>query len=63
MTVLWCFPGKAKRRHVNAEECSELSTEAVSPLTQPHAFNPGRGNRDPHRGLYPTKRRKRGNVL
>ncbi|KAG7234264.1 hypothetical protein INR49_004119 [Caranx melampygus] len=49
---------KAKRRHVNSQECSELSAEAINPLTQPHSFNPSRGNQDPNRGLYPTKRRK-----
>ncbi|TDG96882.1 hypothetical protein EPR50_G00233280 [Perca flavescens] len=55
--------GKAKRRHLNAEECDELgqSAEGTGALTQPHTVNQGHGNRDPTRRLYPrtpTKRRK-----
>ncbi|XP_008285207.1 F-box DNA helicase 1 [Stegastes partitus] len=56
--------GKAKRRHLNVEECDELghSAGATDVLTRPHTSNQGRGNRDPNRGLYPrtpTKRWKR----
>ncbi|XP_078099220.1 F-box DNA helicase 1 [Sander vitreus] len=55
--------GKAKRRHLNAEECDELgqSAEGTGALTQPHTVNQGHHNRDPTRRLYPrtpTKRRK-----
>ncbi|KAF1372544.1 hypothetical protein PFLUV_G00266600 [Perca fluviatilis] len=55
--------GKAKRRHLNAEECDELgqSAEGTGALTQPHTVNQGHGNHDPTRRLYPrtpTKRRK-----
>ncbi|XP_034719247.1 F-box DNA helicase 1 [Etheostoma cragini] len=55
--------GKAKRRHLNAEECDELGQSAAGTgaLTQPHTVNRGRRNCDPGRRLYPrtpTKRRK-----
>ncbi|KAK5895917.1 hypothetical protein CgunFtcFv8_009571 [Champsocephalus gunnari] len=55
--------GKAKRRHLNAEECDALGQSAAgtSALVQPHTINKGPGKRDPNRGLYPktpTKRRK-----
>ncbi|XP_037616813.1 F-box DNA helicase 1 [Sebastes umbrosus] len=55
--------GKAKRRHLNAEECDELaqSSGGTDALTQPHAVNRGLGSCGPNRGLYPrtpTKRRK-----
>ncbi|XP_040885742.1 F-box DNA helicase 1 isoform X2 [Toxotes jaculatrix] len=55
--------GKAKRRHLNTEECDELgrSTESTNALTRPHFSNQGHGSRDPNRGLYPkipTKRWK-----
>ncbi|XP_062338606.1 F-box DNA helicase 1 isoform X2 [Osmerus eperlanus] len=45
--------GKAKRRHLDAEECVELrmTPEGTEALTQPHAFD--RSNSDPNRGLYP----------
>ena len=63
--------GKAKRRHLDTEECVELgmTPEGTEALTQPHAFD--RSNSDPNRGLYPrspakyprtpTKRKKLGN--
>lgn len=53
--------GKAKRRHLNAEECDELgqSAEGSGALTQPHTVNHGQGNRDPNRGLYPKTPTKR----
>ncbi|XP_042367235.1 F-box DNA helicase 1 isoform X2 [Plectropomus leopardus] len=55
--------GKAKRRHLNAEECDELgqSAEGTEALTQPLTVNHSQGNRNPNQGLYPktpTKRRK-----
>ncbi|XP_071357961.1 F-box DNA helicase 1 isoform X2 [Trachinotus anak] len=50
--------GKAKRRHLNSEECGELGEGGINALTQPHTLNQGRRNQDPNRGLYPTKRRK-----
>ncbi|XP_029969170.1 F-box DNA helicase 1 [Salarias fasciatus] len=45
---------KAKRRHLNAQECEELGQSAAGTdaLTQPHA-NSARSNHDPNRGLYP----------
>uniref|UniRef100_A0A673AY96 F-box DNA helicase 1 n=1 Tax=Sphaeramia orbicularis TaxID=375764 RepID=A0A673AY96_9TELE len=56
-------PGKAKRRHLNAEECDELGRhpDGTGALTQPHTVNSRQRNRDPNRGLYPktpTKRQK-----
>ncbi|XP_026183236.1 F-box DNA helicase 1 [Mastacembelus armatus] len=58
---------KAKRRHLNAQECDDLgrSREGTDTLTQPHAMNQSWGNRDPNRGLYPrtpTKRWKPGSA-
>ncbi|XP_049422659.1 F-box DNA helicase 1 [Epinephelus fuscoguttatus] len=55
--------GKAKRRHLTAEECDDLGqhAEGANALTQPLIVNHVQGNRDPNRGLYPrtpTKRRK-----
>ncbi|XP_030004881.1 F-box DNA helicase 1 isoform X2 [Sphaeramia orbicularis] len=55
--------GKAKRRHLNAEECDELGRhpDGTGALTQPHTVNSRQRNRDPNRGLYPktpTKRQK-----
>uniref|UniRef100_A0A3B4XRS4 DNA 3'-5' helicase n=1 Tax=Seriola lalandi dorsalis TaxID=1841481 RepID=A0A3B4XRS4_SERLL len=50
--------GKAKRRHLGPAECGELAAEGINALAHPHTLNRGRGNRDPNRGLYPTKRRK-----
>uniref|UniRef100_A0A667XDH5 DNA 3'-5' helicase n=1 Tax=Myripristis murdjan TaxID=586833 RepID=A0A667XDH5_9TELE len=57
------FAGKAKRRHLNAEECSELvrRPEGSGALTQPQTLRCQQGKHDPNRGLYPrtpTKRRK-----
>ncbi|CAK6959891.1 F-box DNA helicase 1 isoform X2 [Scomber scombrus] len=54
--------GKAKRRHLNAEECDELGRQAegTCALTLPQTINQGHGSRNPN-GLYPrtpTKRRK-----
>lgn len=68
LNLVFCFLGKAKRRHLNAEECDALGQSAAgtSALVQPHTINKGPGKRDPNRGLYPktpTKRRKCGNVL
>ncbi|XP_023142098.2 F-box DNA helicase 1 [Amphiprion ocellaris] len=53
--------GKAKRRHLNAEECDELgqSTRGTDVLSRPHTSNQGWGNRDPNRGLYPRTPPKR----
>ncbi|XP_047431382.1 F-box DNA helicase 1 isoform X2 [Mugil cephalus] len=56
--------GKAKRKHLNAEECNELvrSAGVADALTQPHTSTQSLGHRDPNRGLYPrtpTKRWKR----
>ncbi|XP_072233654.1 F-box DNA helicase 1 isoform X2 [Leuresthes tenuis] len=55
--------GKAKRKHLNAQECDELgqSVEGTGTLTQPHTSNQGLDNRNPNWGLHPrtpTKRRK-----
>ncbi|XP_069556232.1 F-box DNA helicase 1 isoform X1 [Brachyistius frenatus] len=55
--------GKAKRKHLNAEECDGLGrrAEGTDILTQPHTSNQGLSSRDPNRRLYPrtpTKRRK-----
>lgn len=49
--------GKAKRRHLNAEDCDGLGQRAV--LTRPHTFNQKMGNGDPNRGLYPRTPTKR----
>uniref|UniRef100_A0A8D3E2K1 DNA 3'-5' helicase n=1 Tax=Scophthalmus maximus TaxID=52904 RepID=A0A8D3E2K1_SCOMX len=59
--------GKAKRRHLNADECDDLGQTAggTNALTQPHFMNHCQGNRDPNKWLYPrtlTKRRRQGNV-
>ncbi|KAK2858783.1 hypothetical protein Q5P01_003403 [Channa striata] len=55
---------RAKRRHLNAEECEDLgrSTAGTGPLTQPCFFSQGWGNRDPNRGLYPRTTNKRQNT-
>ncbi|KAM7366923.1 hypothetical protein PAMP_014858 [Pampus punctatissimus] len=55
--------GKAKRRHLNAEECNELGrrAEGTDALTQPQTINQGQSDHNRNRGLYPktpTKRRK-----
>lgn len=55
--------GKAKRRHLNADECDDLGQTAggTNALTQPHFMNHCQGNRDPNKWLYPrtlTKRRR-----
>ncbi|KAM4570050.1 F-box DNA helicase 1 [Odontesthes bonariensis] len=55
--------GKAKRKHLNAQECDELgqSVEGTGALTRPHASTQGLGNCNPNWGLHPrtpTKRRK-----
>ncbi|CAN9508137.1 unnamed protein product [Ophioblennius macclurei] len=51
---------KAKRRHLNAQECEELGQSAAGAdsLTQPHNNN-ALGSRDPNRGLYPRTPTKR----
>ncbi|XP_055793743.1 F-box DNA helicase 1 isoform X1 [Salvelinus fontinalis] len=53
--------GKAKRRHLNSEECREISRrpEGSQPLTQPHSVT--RRHSNSNRGLYPrtpTKRKR-----
>ncbi|XP_063068175.1 F-box DNA helicase 1 isoform X2 [Engraulis encrasicolus] len=53
--------GKAKRRHLSANACSDLgqSMDGSQPLTDPMAVP--RSSKDPNRGLYPrtpTKRRR-----
>uniref|UniRef100_A0A8C7TGI8 F-box DNA helicase 1 n=1 Tax=Oncorhynchus mykiss TaxID=8022 RepID=A0A8C7TGI8_ONCMY len=55
--------GKAKRRHLNSEECREISRrpEGSQPLTQPHSVTRRHSNSDTNRGLYPrtpTKRKR-----
>ncbi|XP_019947758.2 F-box DNA helicase 1 isoform X1 [Paralichthys olivaceus] len=52
---------KAKRRHLNTNECDELgqSAEGTNALTQPHTLNQGQGNCDPNRWLYPRTTNKR----
>uniref|UniRef100_A0A8C7F4B4 F-box DNA helicase 1 n=1 Tax=Oncorhynchus kisutch TaxID=8019 RepID=A0A8C7F4B4_ONCKI len=55
--------GKAKRRHLNSEECREISRrpEGSQPLTQPHSVTRRHSNSDTYRGLYPrtpTKRKR-----
>lgn len=55
--------GKAKRRHLSADDCSELGHSAAgsSALTQPHTVRLTQGKRNPNSGLYPrtpSKRRK-----
>ncbi|XP_028255941.1 F-box DNA helicase 1 [Parambassis ranga] len=54
--------GKAKRRHLNAEECVDLgqSAQGSNVLTQPHTSNQRRSNRDPNWWLYPRTPTKRG---
>lgn len=64
--LLWYLPGKAKRRHLNTEECHELgqSAEGTDVLTRPNTVNQALGRRDPNQQLYPrtpTKRQKCGN--
>ncbi|XP_030575775.1 F-box DNA helicase 1 isoform X2 [Archocentrus centrarchus] len=53
--------GKAKRRHLNAEECDGLgrSAQGTDVLTQPHTFNQRMRNRNPNWGLYPRTPTKR----
>uniref|UniRef100_A0A8C7CVA9 F-box DNA helicase 1 n=1 Tax=Oncorhynchus kisutch TaxID=8019 RepID=A0A8C7CVA9_ONCKI len=57
-------PRKAKRRHLNSEECREISRrpEGSQPLTQPHSVTRRHSNSDTYRGLYPRTptKRKRG---
>nr|XP_020457108.1 F-box DNA helicase 1 isoform X2 [Monopterus albus] len=55
--------GRAKRRHLNAEECDELgrSREYTDALTQPHMFNQGLSNCNLNRGLFPRTPAKRWN--
>ncbi|KAJ0012491.1 hypothetical protein NQD34_016825, partial [Periophthalmus magnuspinnatus] len=61
------FLGKAKRRHLSAEDCSELGRSAAgsSSLTKPHVFRLSQSARKPrNKGLYPqtpSKRCKFGN--
>ncbi|XP_044198576.1 F-box DNA helicase 1 isoform X1 [Thunnus albacares] len=55
--------GKAKRKHMNAEDCDELGqcAEGTYALTQPQTIHQRQGNRNPNQGLYPrtpTKRQK-----
>ncbi|XP_074554776.1 F-box DNA helicase 1 [Halichoeres trimaculatus] len=55
--------GKAKRRHLNTEECNELgrSAEGTDVLTRPNTINQTQGRHNPNERLYPrtpTKRRK-----
>ncbi|XP_017288054.1 F-box DNA helicase 1 [Kryptolebias marmoratus] len=50
--------GRAKRKHLTAQDCDELRQGADS-LTQPCTCNQGRSNHDPNRGLYPRTPRKR----
>ncbi|XP_071373973.1 F-box DNA helicase 1 [Centroberyx affinis] len=52
--------GKAKRRHLNAEECGELVSDA---LTRPQTVRHRQSSRDPDQRLHPrtpTKRQKLG---
>ncbi|XP_041834043.1 F-box DNA helicase 1 [Melanotaenia boesemani] len=52
--------GKAKRKHLNAQECTlGQSSKGTDALTQPHTSNQGLGNRDPNWGLYPRTPTKR----
>lgn len=55
--------GKAKRRHLSADDCGEMGLSAAgsSSLTQPHTLCLGQGKRNPNTCLYPrtpSKRRK-----
>ncbi|KAM9705369.1 F-box DNA helicase 1 isoform 1-T1 [Menidia menidia] len=55
--------GKAKRKHLNEQECNGLgqSAEGTDALTQPHTSNHGRWIHNPNQRLYPrtpTKRQK-----
>ncbi|XP_028305652.1 F-box DNA helicase 1 [Gouania willdenowi] len=52
--------GKAKRRHLNANECEELG-QSADVLTHPQTSNQGQSKSLPNRALHPktpTKRRK-----
>lgn len=53
--------GKAKRRHLSADDCNDLSRNAVgsSALTQPNSVSLSLGKRNPNRGLYPRTPNKR----
>lgn len=54
--------GKAKRRHLSADECQHLGHGS---LTEPHVFNQRPGNSDRHRRHLPRtapKKHKCGNV-
>ncbi|XP_034019333.1 F-box DNA helicase 1 [Thalassophryne amazonica] len=57
--------GKAKRRHLNSEECDELGRSGVASdvLAQPQSVSHTQGTSDPNQRLYPktpTKQQKRG---
>lgn len=59
--------GKAKRRHLNTEECNKLgeSAEGTDVLTRPNTIHQAQGRCNPNDRLYPrtpTKRRKCGSV-
>ncbi|XP_072311104.1 F-box DNA helicase 1 [Eucyclogobius newberryi] len=48
--------GKAKRKHLNVDDCSELSSAGSSSLTQPHVLQ---SQSKPQKALYPRTRSKR----
>ncbi|KAM6895786.1 F-box DNA helicase 1 [Xenentodon cancila] len=48
--------GKAKRKHLNSQECDELGRSA---LARPHTSHPGLGTRTPNRRLHPRTPAKR----
>ncbi|KAK7895971.1 hypothetical protein WMY93_021296 [Mugilogobius chulae] len=51
--------GKAKRRHLSADECNELSSAGSSSLTQPHVLSVSQSARKSQKGLLPQTPKKR----